>query len=66
MGYRTVCLAIVFGHIYDGEMWELRDREAVCYRLISLFLSAYLLEKLVLSYGASVVVFERSRNVYNV
>ena len=44
--YQTVCLAIVFGHIHDVAMWELGDGEAVCFRLISLFLSICWLEKL--------------------
>ena len=44
----------------------LGDGEAVCFRLISLFLSVCWLEKLRLSHGAFVVVFERSRNVKDV
>ena len=49
-----------------GGMWELGDGEAVCFWLISLFLSVCWLEKLMLSHDAFVVVLERSRNVYNV
>jgi len=66
VAYRTVCLAIVFGHIHDRGMWELEDGEAVCFRLISLFIFVCWLEKLMLSHGAFVAVLERSRNVYNV
>ena len=66
MAYRTVCLAIVFGHIHDGGMWELGDGEAVCFRLFSLFLSVCWLEKLMLTNDAFVVVIDRSRNVYDV
>jgi hypothetical protein len=66
MAYWTVYLAIVFGHIHDGEMWRLGDGEAVCFWLISLFLSVCWLEKLMLGYGAFVVVLERSRNVHDV
>jgi hypothetical protein len=47
-------------------MWELGDGEAVCFRLISLFLSVFWLEKLMLSHGAFVVVRELSRIVYDV
>jgi hypothetical protein len=56
---------IVFGHIYDGGMWELGDGEAVCFWLISLFLSVCWFEKLMLTHGVFVVL-ERSHNVYNV
>ena len=66
MAYRTVCLAIIFGHVHDGGMWELGDGEAVCFWLISLSLSVCWLEKLMLSHGAFVVVLEGSCNVYNV
>jgi len=65
VAYRPICLAIVFGHIHDGGMWELGDGEAVCFQLISLFLSVCWQEKLMLSHGAFVVI-ERSRNVYDV
>jgi len=65
VAYRTVCLAIVLGCIHDGGMWELGDREAVCFWLINLFLSVCWLEKPILSRGA-VVVIERSCNVYDV
>jgi len=41
-------LAIVFGHIHDGVMSGLRDGEAACFRLISLFLSVCWLEKFML------------------
>ena len=65
MAYWTVYLAIAFGHIHDGGMWKLGDGEAVCFQLISLFLSVCWLEKPILSRGA-VVVIERSCNVYDV
>jgi len=39
-------------------MWELGDGEAVCFWLISLFLSVYWLEKFMLSHGAFVVVLD--------
>jgi hypothetical protein len=58
VAYRTVCLAVVFGHIHDEEKWELGDGEAVCFRIISLFLSVSWLEKLMLNHGAFVVVLD--------
>jgi hypothetical protein len=58
VAYRTVCLTIVFGR-------ELGDGEAVCFQLISLFISVCWLEKLMLSCGTFVVVLERSHNVYS-
>ena len=66
VAYRTVCLAIVFGHIHDGGMWELGDGEAVCFQLFSFSLSVYWLEKFMLSHGALVVVIDRSCNIYDV
>jgi hypothetical protein len=66
VAYQTICLVIIFGQVYDGEMWQLWDGEAVCFWLFSLFLSVCWLEKLMLSHGAFVVVIERSRNVYDI
>ena len=66
MTYRIVYLAIAFGHIHDGGMWELGDAEALCFRLISLLLSVFWLKQLMLNHGVFVFMLERFRNVYDV
>jgi hypothetical protein len=45
---------------------EVGDGEAVCFRLFSLFLSVFWLEKLMLTHGAFVVLIEKSCNLYDV
>jgi len=63
VAYQPICLVNVFGHFHDGGDGGVG--EAVCFQLISLFLSVCWLEKLMLSHGALVVVIERPRNVYD-
>jgi len=47
----------VFGHIHVGRMWELWDGEAICFWLISLFLSVCWLEKLMRTHGVFLAMY---------